>query len=56
VVHLFDLERPQVTAREEGLVESGFVPLATVKTIRHEFETWSQICIDAVLKKGDANL
>jgi predicted NUDIX family phosphoesterase len=56
VVHLFDLERPQVTAREEGLAESGFVPLATVKTIRHEFETWSQICIDAVLKKGDANL
>jgi predicted NUDIX family phosphoesterase len=56
VVHLFDLERPQVTAREEGLVDSGFIPLATVKTIRHEFETWSQICIDAVLKKGDANV
>jgi predicted NUDIX family phosphoesterase len=56
VVHLFDLERPQVTAREEGLADSGFVPLATILPARHEFETWSQICIDAVLKKGDANL
>jgi predicted NUDIX family phosphoesterase len=56
VVHLFDLERPQVTAREEGLADSGFIPLATILPARHEFETWSQICIDAVLKKGDANL
>jgi predicted NUDIX family phosphoesterase len=56
VVHLFDLERPQVTAREEGLADSGFIPLATILPSRHEFETWSQICIDAVLKRGDANL
>jgi predicted NUDIX family phosphoesterase len=56
VVHLFDLERPLVTAREEGLADSGFIPLATILPARHEFETWSQICIDAVLKKGDANL
>jgi predicted NUDIX family phosphoesterase len=56
VVHLFDLERPQVTAREEGLADSGFIPLATILPARHEFETWSQICIDAILKKGDANL
>jgi predicted NUDIX family phosphoesterase len=54
VVHLFDLERPQVTAREEGLADSGFIPLATILPARHEFETWSQICIDAILKKGDA--
>jgi predicted NUDIX family phosphoesterase len=56
VVHLFYLERPQVTAREEGLADSGFIPLATILPARHEFETWSQICIDAILKKGDANL
>jgi predicted NUDIX family phosphoesterase len=49
VVHLFDLERPLVKAREEGLAEAGFVPLATVATIRHEFETWSQICIASIL-------
>ncbi len=49
VVHLFELEHPQVTAREEGLAEAGFVPLATIMTIRQEFETWSQICINSIL-------
>ena len=52
VVHLFELEQPQVTAREEGLAEAGFLPLSSVLTIRHEFETWSQICIDSVLRTG----
>jgi predicted NUDIX family phosphoesterase len=52
VVHLFELERPEVTAREEGLAEAGFLPLSDVFLIRHEFETWSQICIDSVLRTG----
>jgi predicted NUDIX family phosphoesterase len=50
VVHLFDLEQPHVRAREEGLAEAGFLPLSSVLTIQHEFETWSQICIDSVLR------
>jgi predicted NUDIX family phosphoesterase len=50
VVHLYELEKPQVTAREEGLAEAGFLPLASVRTIQHEFETWSQICIDSILR------
>jgi predicted NUDIX family phosphoesterase len=50
VVHLFELEHPRVTAREEGLAEAGFVPLETVLTMRTDFETWSQICIDSVLR------
>jgi len=50
VVHLFELERPHVTAREVGLAEAGFLPLSSVFLIRHEFETWSQICIDSVLR------
>jgi predicted NUDIX family phosphoesterase len=49
VVHLFELERPLVRAREEGLAEASFVPLATIATIRQEFETWSQICIASIL-------
>ena len=52
VVHLFELDRPQVTAREEGLAEAGFVPLANVFLIQHEFETWSQICISSILRTG----
>jgi predicted NUDIX family phosphoesterase len=52
VVHLYELEQPQVTAREEGLAEAGFLPLSNVLTIQHEFETWSQICIASVLRPG----
>jgi predicted NUDIX family phosphoesterase len=52
VVHLYELEEPQVTAREEGLAEAGFLPLSNVLTIQHEFETWSQICIASVLRTG----
>jgi predicted NUDIX family phosphoesterase len=52
VVHLFELEQPHVTAREEGLAEAGFLPISSVLTIHHEFETWSQICIDSILRTG----
>ncbi len=52
VVHLFELERPHVTPREEGLAEAGFLPLSNVLTIQHEFETWSQICIASILRTG----
>ena len=52
VVHLFEMERPQVAAREEGLAEAGFLPLSQVLTIQQEFETWSQICIDSILRTG----
>ncbi len=34
VVHLFDLEQPRVTAREEGLADAGFVPLGDVLAIQ----------------------
>ncbi|HEX3448614.1 MAG TPA: phosphoesterase [Isosphaeraceae bacterium] len=50
VVHLFELEQPNVTAREEGLAEARFFPLSRVVTFRHEFETWSQICIESILR------
>jgi predicted NUDIX family phosphoesterase len=49
VVHLYELEHPHVTPREEGLAEAGFVPVPAVRSLRSEFETWSQICIDSVL-------
>jgi len=49
VVHVFDLERPEIQPLEDGLAESGFVPLADLPALRAQFETWSQICIDAIL-------
>jgi predicted NUDIX family phosphoesterase len=52
VVHLYTLERPAVTPREDGLAEAEFVPLERVRDLKPQFETWSQICIDALLRAG----
>jgi len=52
VVHLFELEQPNVVPREAGLAEAEFLPLSSVWASRHDFETWSQICIDSFLRTG----
>jgi predicted NUDIX family phosphoesterase len=52
VVHLFELERPDVTAREDGLANAEFLSVPTICALKHEFETWSQICIDSLLRTG----
>jgi len=49
VVHLFDLERPEVSPREDGLAEAGFVRVADLADQRERFESWSQFCFDALL-------
>ncbi|MHB1561356.1 MAG: phosphoesterase [Isosphaeraceae bacterium] len=49
VVHLYELNEPGVTPREDGLADAGFLDLDTIRQLRGEFETWSQICIDALL-------
>lgn len=45
VVHLYDLERPDVEPREGGLADCGFVPLDDLAGQLAEFETWSQIVL-----------
>jgi predicted NUDIX family phosphoesterase len=52
VVHLCELERPVVAPREEGLAAAEFLGIPTIWTIRQEFETWSQICIESLLRTG----
>ena len=48
IVHVLELETPEVAARESGLVECGFAPLAALAADRDRFETWSQITLDAL--------
>lgn len=48
IVHLFDVERPSVEARESEIVDSGFRPVQEVLADLDEFETWSQICLRAL--------
>ncbi len=50
VVHLHELDRPDVAPREEGLAEAQFLPIDAIRSLRDEFETWSQICIDSFLR------
>lgn len=50
VVHLIDLERPDVKPRELGLADAEFLGLAALPALRAQFETWSQVCIDSVLR------
>ncbi len=48
VVHHYDLDRPEVTPREDALADPKFLPIAGLAALRDRFETWSQICIDAM--------
>ena len=50
VVHVCDLESPEVHPREDGLAEARFLPINQLQNLKNEFETWSQICIDAFLR------
>ena len=49
VVHIFDLEAPQVRAREESIREVGFAHPAELVREKDQFETWSQICLDYLI-------
>ena len=51
VVHVCELQHPEARPREEGLAESQFVPITVLESAQNEFETWSQICIDAFLRQ-----
>ncbi|MFM9194986.1 MAG: phosphoesterase [Planctomycetia bacterium] len=48
IVHLLELERPDVSSRESELVECGFETLEELLADRERFETWSQIALDAI--------
>jgi len=48
VVHLFDVEAPHVTPREDEILESGFHPVSELLPDLVHFETWSQIVLRAL--------
>ena len=48
VVHLYDLDRPDLVPKEDALADPEFLPIADLTARRDEFETWSRICIDAL--------
>jgi predicted NUDIX family phosphoesterase len=54
VVHLFDLDQPAVEPREPDLLDAAFVTLAELADERLRLESWSQICLDYLLREGAA--
>ncbi len=51
VVHLFDVQRPAVRPREADLLESGFELVDRLLADLTGFETWSQICLQALFHR-----
>jgi predicted NUDIX family phosphoesterase len=51
VVHIFDVERPLVQPMEADLMEAGFRPLEEILHDTSGFESWSQICLDALFER-----
>ncbi len=48
VVHIFDVETPSVSAREEAIVDAEFRSLPQLEALRETMESWSRICFDAL--------
>ena len=48
VVHLFDVESPDVRPREDAIVDAGFEPVTSLWRDRERFESWSRICLEVL--------
>jgi predicted NUDIX family phosphoesterase len=51
VVHIFDVETPDIEPREDEIIETGFRPVRELLDDLGGFETWSQICLRAIFGK-----
>ncbi len=50
VVHLWELERPTVSRREQMITQMEFLPIEELRKHRESMETWSQLCLDYLLE------
>lgn len=48
VVHLFDVELPQVSPREPDMLDACFLPVEKIIAQLDRFESWSQIVVPAL--------
>jgi predicted NUDIX family phosphoesterase len=49
IVHIFDLQEPKVTRREQALTQTGFSSIQELHAQRDDFETWSKFALAALL-------
>ena len=48
VVHVFDIQRPAVSPREDDVLDAGFQPVEDILADLDRFESWSQIVVRAL--------
>lgn len=48
VVHLWSLEAPSVSKREQMITQMEFMDLEALAAVRETMETWSQLCLDGL--------
>ena len=48
LVHIFDVAEPNVQPKEADICDTGFVPVAELLADTSRFESWSQICLQAL--------
>jgi len=48
VVHIFEVVQPNVRAREDDIADAGFESLEGIMANIENYETWSQICLNAL--------
>ena len=48
IVHIFDVETPDIAPREDEIINSGFEPVERLLADVDGFETWSAICLEAL--------
>ncbi len=50
IVHVFRVDRPSVRAREADILDAGFADAGSIKSELDRYESWSQICVDALFQ------
>jgi len=48
IVHIFELEEPNVQKRESMITNVAFLTKDKLRARRDQLETWSQICLDSI--------
>ena len=55
IVHVWHLDAPKVTRREQMITQMAFMTAAELEEVRDSLETWSALCLDRIgeMAEGD---
>ena len=48
IVHLFEVQKPQISANEAEISDAGFLPVSELIADLDSYETWSRICLESL--------